>query len=93
VVEHKLVDGSAAASSLFCSNRFAVSVCLNFEHFCSIVPQILHRLDHNRIRAFPNFEALGSLRSLQMQHNQIVAFEQSMTALVNLTTMDLGQAS
>jgi Leucine-rich repeat (LRR) protein len=50
-------------------------------------------LDHNRIRAFPNFEGMTSLRNLRMQHNEIAAFEPSMTALVQLKEMDLSQAS
>jgi hypothetical protein len=51
-----------------------------------------HRLDHNRIRALPNFEALSSLRNFRMQHNEITAFVPSMTALVQLKEMDLSQA-
>ena len=51
------------------------------------------RLDHNRIRAFPNFDALGCLRNLRMQHNEVSAFVPSMTALVQLKEMDLSQAS
>lgn len=36
---------------------------------------------------------MTSLRNLRMQHNEIAAFEPSMTALVQLKEMDLSQAS
>ena len=52
-----------------------------------------HRLDHNRISTLPNFEALCNLRNLRVQHNEIAAFEPSMSALVQLKEMDLSQAS
>ncbi len=41
----------------------------------------------------PNFEGLCNLRNLRMQHNEIAAFEPSMTALVQLKEIDLSQES
>jgi leucine-rich repeat protein SHOC2 len=61
-------------------------------HARDLVSQ-LRSLDHNRIRAFPDFQALGCLRNLRMQHNEVTAFLPSMTALVQLKEMDLSQAS
>lgn len=76
---------SSALTDLRCSARGACTAAFTASRAL--------RLDHNIIKALPNFEALSGLRSLRMQHNAIAAFDPSMSALVQLREMDLSQAS
>jgi Leucine-rich repeat (LRR) protein len=44
------------------------------------------------MRALPNFDGMIHLQSLRAQHNEITAFDPSMTTLVQLRELDLSQA-